>query len=576
MATVNNDFLDALANILPKNQNMSVNPAPISPPPVVPQQQVPALQDANTWVRQSPFMRVIPDKTARGGINVTPTVPGGSVPTQQKQNDWVSPPLVGERRPRTPLVQFPTTATESTPSAQLAAALKNNTDGASMLKAAYSRAKGLEGTASKFKTPKQLGFGEQEQMIKELPKRAQETDKIFNEDMDRVNKELADSTLKQEQEYNDLKNKYDLEYNAQKKELDDLINNPDSKIDTGRFWKNASTPSKIMMGLGLIFASMTPQSAKAANDTISRAIENDIEAQKADLNRRLDTTKSALGLLSNKFGNMLAAQNALAAIQKGKVATQLENLIQKNKSKQNVNGALELQAKLLSEIQVHKQNAENSIAEQYNKNLGADAATRAKAIELQIEAAKGLMSKEKDKEGTGLNPFMDSTGNLLLNAVPKEQRADAFKERGIVEQQVATVNRLYDTKKRIVDILKNERASLANPFSDNYKYFKVTLDLFPSIKEIMSEKVSNSDFDAMVSPYLPKKTDTPSQAAINFDKIVDLIKNNMKETPLLNSMPGIKENLIISSPGGRKYLYGDVELGETTIRELPPGTVKER
>lgn len=85
------------------------------------------------------------------------------------------------------------------------------------------------------------------------------------------------------------------------------------EIDPNRFWKNKTTGQKVMMGIGLLFASMNNDAMKRALDGIDKAIENDIAIQKADIATKILGARERKGLINNRveyysklFDNKLA------------------------------------------------------------------------------------------------------------------------------------------------------------------------------------------------------------------------------------------------------------------------------
>ena len=107
---------------------------------------------------------------------------------------------------------------------------------------------------------------------------------------------------------------FDKFYQTQK----ELLENPpeNAPIDQGRFWKNAGTGSKILMGIGLAFAAANPNSINGAVSIISDAIKNDINAQITDnasnmarWKMKSEGAQNLFGYISDKLKNDIAAKN---------------------------------------------------------------------------------------------------------------------------------------------------------------------------------------------------------------------------------------------------------------------------
>lgn len=70
------------------------------------------------------------------------------------------------------------------------------------------------------------------------------------------------------------------------------------------FWSNASSGQKLLAGIGMIFGG-------AANlDRIDRLIDRDIQVQKANINNRLDSRKTLLDTMRQRFGDERTAELA--------------------------------------------------------------------------------------------------------------------------------------------------------------------------------------------------------------------------------------------------------------------------
>jgi len=90
-------------------------------------------------------------------------------------------------------------------------------------------------------------------------------------------------------------------------EVQDQISKINSmKIEPKSFWQGKSTGQKIAAGIGLFFASITPQGAQNAIKIIDDEIERDLVAQKANLSKEQNT----LSALEKQLGSADAAATA--------------------------------------------------------------------------------------------------------------------------------------------------------------------------------------------------------------------------------------------------------------------------
>lgn len=167
-------------------------------------------------------------------------------------------------------------------------------------------------------------------------------------DYDRKREQIEADRIKAEKDYQDASKEY-----LESKE-----------IDQGRFWDNKSTGEKIGMAVGLIFASLNPQSMQMALGAINKAVDRDIQSQKESILRKKDNVKEKRGLLntfSKKFSNLDTAESAAKMAALEKVKLQLESTGLRTKSRVMQEKANQAIAKIDLELAKEKKKFDNGV-----------------------------------------------------------------------------------------------------------------------------------------------------------------------------------------------------------------------
>lgn len=118
-------------------------------------------------------------------------------------------------------------------------------------------------------------------------------------------------------------------------------------IDPNRFWKNASTPKKILAGislaLGAIGAAFTPGGENKGATAITNLINQDIEAQKLDINQEMLKKQHALRLTSLRLDEISSQINNKQRL------VQIQNLKSQINERENKVKAQRVRSKLLQQ-----------------------------------------------------------------------------------------------------------------------------------------------------------------------------------------------------------------------------------
>jgi hypothetical protein len=121
-------------------------------------------------------------------------------------------------------------------------------------------------------------------------------------------------------------------YSEVETELAKINANP-VQIDNRSLWAKSSTGQKILLSVGALLSSMSPNSAKAFQENIQNTIDTDLKLQMDQLNQQRADKKSLLGQLQQITGDSDSAAAAYKSQVYGLLANKLQLTAQKAQSK---------------------------------------------------------------------------------------------------------------------------------------------------------------------------------------------------------------------------------------------------
>jgi hypothetical protein len=282
------------------------------------------------------------------------------------------------------------------------------------------------------------------------------------------------------------------EYESQlNQKMDEYAKRP---ANIGQVFSNAGTGQKILMGLAL-FLGAAPNSTgqNKAVTAMQNAIDSDLAKAKAEVGDR----KSAYQEMKETFKDDRQAD----------AAARLAYL----------NNA---QIKL------------NQIAAQYK---GPQILENAKLLNAKIDE-----EKEKQKmqfmAAAQVNPVFQQADELTqkILQLPKDLRDKALKEKAdldAVNQQTKQLDRLYD------EIANQQTLSnrVTNPIQSRSLIKKAEADLFPIVKAIVGERMTDSDAKMLIAPQLPNFTDDEKTIQKKKNDLMSALKAKATgSTPILS------------------------------------------
>lgn len=288
-----------------------------------------------------------------------------------------------------------------------------------------------------------LGSGSGVGAIPDIYKDAREANKLLSEDEQRINQEkrvlLEKQGLQEEelaQKKADLQNEkikeIEKKYTEYQNDVEAIKN---TKISADNFWANKSTGSKVLAGIGLFLGAMPNSTGQnTAVGVIDKAIERDMEAQKANLDKMikgLDFKRNEITDLYAKYQDKDLALIAGYAGALGKIANQMKILTETSSNEKIKANALLGETKIKeSEQALRQQMKEMSLKEQ----------------ELGLKKI-GLLFEMQQKQGQQKdNPFMieqqkkqaDQLVKDMGNLGSVQTRLDTAKEAWTLLDKVST------------------------------------------------------------------------------------------------------------------------------------------
>lgn len=314
----------------------------------------------------------------------------------------------------------------------------------------------------------------------------------------------------------------------------------DTQIDPGRFWSNLSTGRKIGLGISMIFASITPESTKQAIDAVNRAVTNDIDAQKFDINQQMqlrkegsDTQFKILDAAFKLTGNRQAAIATLMAKNFEQARFQIEQMESKVNNKQSLVNAQQAKSVMAMQATKYKQDAINASIDQTNQLAQNVMASRLSEAQLQMQ--KAGMQQQLDlsqKTGMGFANYNDPIATQIMLMVPENFRQKAIEERGAIDAAEAMVQGVDEYFERYEQIFSNPlaRVQAKIPFTEEANFIdKAGSIIWGPAAAIAQSAISKDAAQKLIKPYIPH----PFLSS----KAVKENKNILKQT-LVNTMMG--------------------------------------
>jgi hypothetical protein len=211
-----------------------------------------------------------------------------------------------------------------------------------------------------------------------------------------------------QKERDDVRKKFDADYDAASADL------KNTTIDNDRLWKNKTTASKIMTGIGLALSAFGgPEAVARTNQIIQGAIDRDIEEQKANYGIKkegVQNMQNVYSLMMDKFGDKEKAELATRAFYND----QLQNKIQQIASRTNSTAAKENAKLQIGQLQSQK----DGIVSQLGLTMAQTAANKGPEYDQVISDKYNPRNEDERKRyipGVGLATDSESAKKVKEN-----------------------------------------------------------------------------------------------------------------------------------------------------------------
>lgn len=271
-------------------------------------------------------------------------------------------------------------------------------------------------------------------------------------------------------------------------------------VEPGRYLTNMGPGQKVSTAIGLILGGIGGGLTHQENPALkflTNAIDKDVEAQKANIGKENDILKA----YEAKYKDRSTAISMYKA-------TNLANIAQILKQKAALQGSAMVQQRADAAI-----NRLNGLAAQ---NLTEAGSHRMKA------------------------KAMPQAGDIgaIIATMPKELHKQAYEELGNyrgVQSSIAQVAPILDK------LYKDSRASnqLSSPLQSALLMKQARAKLFPVVKRIIGEKMSDKDADAMLNPFLTGMSGNENTKNAAIQGLEDSLWSKVPElTPILSEQLG--------------------------------------
>ena len=278
-----------------------------------------------------------------------------------------------------------------------------------------------------------------------------------------------------------------------------------SVIDPNKFWANKTTGDKVMASIAIFLGGLGSGQNQALS-VIDNAITRDIEAQK----------QAALGAKGKFEGENNIYRNMMDQFQNETAAFTASRLAALN----------------IAEMQLKK-------AESGTANLQAKARAQQAMGQLGLQKVKLQQELLQQVQFSPQAMAADEQTKSIMR-LPKDMQSEAFKELGEYKGLQSIKSQLEKDYKELID-LSTLKEKVTSPFQTSSKMDLAQTKIFPAIKKIVDERMSDADARIWLEPYVPKVTDSEKTANSKLKALQDALNTQIAgRTPRLSGFGIIK------------------------------------
>lgn len=297
----------------------------------------------------------------------------------------------------------------------------------------------------------------------------------------------------------------DLQAQAQKMEQSIDEFKKASVIDPNKFWANKTTGDKIMASIAVFLGGLGGGNNQALG-IIDNAITRDIEAQK----------QAALGA-KGKF----EAQNNI-----------YRNMLDQFQNETAAFTASRLAALNIAEMQLKK-------AEVGTANTQAKARAQMALGQLGLQKVKLQQELLQQVQNSPQALASDQETKAIMR-LPENLRQKAFEEQGQLKSFKSITSQL-EKDYRDMAKLATVKEKITSPLQSSSLMDLAQTKIFPAIKKIVDERMSDADARIWLEPYVPKVTDSNETIEKKLKALKDALNAQIPgRTPILSGFGIVK------------------------------------
>lgn len=291
-------------------------------------------------------------------------------------------------------------------------------------------------------------------------------------------------------------------------------------INPNRYLENMSSGQKVMTAIGMILggmgAGLTRSGVNPAEKFLNDQISRDIKSQEESLGQK----ESLLKFNLQQYGNMKDAMVMTDAMMKGLYASKIEEAAARSK---------------------------DPIARARGEQL---------ALKFKAEIIPKVQELAKSQATASMLGNPNASPLMKIQALPKGMQDNAMKEYATYTQIKSQMGQVGSVMR---DIHKNSSLGekVTNPIQSAQRAEKAEAKLFPIIKKIVGERMTDADARLLIKPYVSGFFTNEKTLNENIADLENqLVTASMGETPILTEMgivPKLEASPEVRTMKGVKY-----------------------
>lgn len=240
------------------------------------------------------------------------------------------------------------------------------------------------------------------------------------------------------------------------------INANPVQIDNRSLWAKSSTGQKVLLSIGALLSSMSPNSAQAFQQNIQKTIDTDLQLQMDAINQQRGDKKSLLAQLQGITGDMDAASAAYKSQVYGVIANKLQLQAQKAQSKIQREQAMMNYNLAAEQRDIEKAKLMQTLAKEQEKGTIPGYKGRI------LDAIEERNFRDAVQASTSINSALDQLSSISkkpFKSLDPQARADAESALGQITSELKVFKQLGTLDKGVEALVDKMVANPTNFFS---------------------------------------------------------------------------------------------------------------